>query len=265
MENKKKIILSVLLVISLSLLSITTTIYIQTASAFFHEKLFGGSNTKPVDITEDKPANKTTTGSSTQTSTPKDENIRGSAENDVLVGHAGNDIIDGRRGNDNIDGGAGDDYLIGGQGDDILKGGVGNDAIEGNAGNDNIDGGAGDDYLIGGQGADNLTGGAGNDILIAGPNFDTLIGGAGQDIFICGQGKDIVLDFNVTEGDISLNDCEVAAPANNNITGNQMSGGNITGITNMTADSNNINKTTITDKTLTPGETGDILSDLNLT
>ena len=247
--------------------STTTTIYIQTASAFFHEKLFGGSNTKPGDITEDKPANTTTTGSSTQISTPKDENIRGSAENDVLVGHAGNDIIDGRRGNDNIDGGAGDDYLIGGQGDDILKGGVGNDAIEGNAGNDNIDGGAGDDYLIGGQGADNLTGGAGNDTLIGGPNLDTLTGGPGQDIFICGQGKDIVLDFNVTEGDISLNDCKVAATTNtnNNITGNQISSDNITGTVNMTADSNNNNKTTTTDEISNPGETGDILSDLDLT
>ncbi|HKG71575.1 MAG TPA: hypothetical protein VKA87_06730 [Nitrososphaeraceae archaeon] len=77
MENKKKIILSVLLVISLSLLSTTTTIYIQTVSAFFHENLFGGSNTKPGgDITEDKPANTTKTGSSTQTSTPKDDNIK---------------------------------------------------------------------------------------------------------------------------------------------------------------------------------------------
>lgn len=41
-------------------------------------------------------------------------------------------------------------------------------------------------------------------------------------------------------------------------------GSNITGITNMTAGSNN-NKTTITEKTPELGETGDILSDLNLT
>src|SRR5215211_903995 len=216
MENKKKIILSVLLVISLSLLSITTTIYIQTASAFFHEKLFGGSNTKPGDITEDKPANKTTTGSSTQTSTPKDDNIKGSAEDDVLVGLAGNDVIDGQRGNDNINGSEGDDYLIGG------------------------------------QGANTVNGGVGNDTLIGGPNSDTLTGREGQDIFVCNQGNDKVLDFNATEGDIRLNNCEDST--NNNI-----------GTANMTAASSNNNKTIITDETSKLGETGDILSDLKLT
>src|SRR5215211_8659166 len=222
MENKKKIILSVLLVISLSLLSITTTIYIQTASAFFHEKLFGGSNTKPGDITEDKPANKTTTGSSTQTSTPKDDNIKGSAEDDVLVGLAGNDVIDGQRGNDNINGSEGDDYLIGG------------------------------------QGANTVNGGVGNDTLIGGPNSDTLTGREGQDIFVCNQGNDKVLDFNATEGDIRLNGCE-----DNDMTGKQTSNGNVTGTTNMTAGSNN--NTITTDETPKLGETGDILSDLNLT
>src|SRR5215203_6421023 len=258
MENKKKIILSVLLVISLSLLSITTTIYIQTASAFFHEKLFGGSNTKPGDITEDKPANKTTTGSSTQTSTPKDDNIKGSAEDDVLVGLAGNDVIDGQRGNDNINGSEGDDYLIGGQGADTLNGGVGNDVIEGNTGNDNINGSEGDDYLIGGPGRNTLNGGTGNDTLIGGPNSDTLTGGEGQDIFVCNQGNDKVLDFNTTEGDIRLNGCE-----DNDMTGKQTSNGNVTGTANMTAGRNN--NTITTDETPKLGETGDILSDLNLT
>src|SRR5215217_3834276 len=204
MENKKKIILSVLLVISLSLLSITTTIYIQTASAFFHEKLFGGSNTKPGDITEDKPANKTTTGSSTQTSTPKDDNIKGSAEDDVLVGLAGNDVIDGQRGNDNINGSEGDDYLISGPGRNTLNGGVGNDT------------------------------------LVGGPNSDTLTGREGQDIFVCNQGNDKVLDFNATEGDIRLNNCEDSTNNNN-------------GTANMTASSNN-NKTIITDETPNLGE-----------
>src|SRR5215203_1472066 len=243
MENKKKIILSVLLVISLSLLSTITTIYIQTASAFFHEKLFGGSNTKPGDITEDKPANKTTTGSSTQTSTPKDDNIKGSAEDDVLVGLAGNDVIDGQRGNDNINGSEGDDYLIGGQGADTINGGPGNDVIEGNTGNDNIDGSEGDDYLIGGLGRNTLNGGVGN---------DTLTGGEGQDIFVCNQGNDKVLDFNATEGDIVLNGCEDIT--NNNI-----------GTANMSAASSNNNKTIITNETANLGETGDILSDLKLT
>ena len=222
MENRKKIILSVLLVISLSLLSITTTIYIQTASAFFHEKLFGGSNTKPGDITEDKPANTTTTGSSIQTSPPKGGNIKGSAEDDVLVGLAGNDVIDGQRGNDNINGSEGDDYLIGGPGRNTLNGGVGNDT------------------------------------LVGGPNSDTLTGREGQDIFVCNQGNDKVLDFNATEGDIRLNGCE-----DNDMTGKQTSNGNVTGTANMTAGSNN--NTITTDETPKLGETGDILSDLNLT
>src|SRR5215216_3693226 len=214
MENKKKIILSVLLVISLSLLSITTTIYIQTASAFFHEKLFGGSNTKPGDITEDKPANKTTTGSSTQTSTPKDDNIKGSAEDDVLVGLAGNDVIDGQRGNDNINGSEGDDYLISGLGRNTLNGGVGNDT------------------------------------LIGGPNSDTLTGREGQDIFVCNQGDDKVLDFNATEGDIRLNGCEDndmtgKQTSNGNVTGttNMTAGSNNNNNTITTDETSELGKT----------------------
>ena len=40
---------------------------------------------------------------------------------------------------------------------------------------------------------------------------------------------------------------------------------NITSTANMTAGSNNNNKTTTTDEISNPGETGDILSDLDLT
>jgi Ca2+-binding RTX toxin-like protein len=253
MQKEKKLILSALMVLLVSLL-LPTIIYKQTASAFFHEKLFGGDVSKPGDKTKDKPKN-------IPTAPPKDEDVQGSAENDVLAGLGGNDMIDGKRGNDILDGSAGDDYLIGGQGNDILKGGPGNDVIEGNTGNDSIDSSAGDDYLFGGPGPNNLTGGVGNDTLIGGPNSDTLTGGAGQDTFVCNQGIDKVLDFNAAEGDIRLNDCE---DTTTNITAKQLSNGNITGTTNITAGSNN-NKTTITDETPELGETGDILSDLNLT
>jgi hypothetical protein len=89
------------------------------------------------------------------------------------------------------------------------------------------------------------------------------------------------LDFNTTEGDIRLNGCE-----DNDMTGKQMSNSNVTGTANMTAGSNNNNNTNTTNETSgtanmtagsnnnntnttneTPelGETGDILSDLNLT
>jgi Ca2+-binding RTX toxin-like protein len=88
----------------LLLITITTTITHkqQIASAFFHEKLFeglfGGSNTEPKITTEDKPTTTTTGTSRSSTATPKDDNIKGSAEDDVLVGLAGNDVIDGQRG-----------------------------------------------------------------------------------------------------------------------------------------------------------------------
>jgi hypothetical protein len=59
-----------------------------------------------------------------------------------------------------------------------------------------------------------------------------------------------------------LNDCEDTN--NNNITGKQMSGGNITGTANI-MNGNNTNNTTITDETSEPGQTRDIVSDLNLT
>jgi hypothetical protein len=50
------------------------------------------------------------------------------------------------------------------------------------------------------------------------------------------------------------------------MTGKQTSNGNVTGTANMTAGSNNNNNnTTTTDETPNLGETGDILSDLNLT
>jgi hypothetical protein len=160
-----------------------------------------------------KPSNTTTTGSSKQTGTPDNDNIRGSGKNDIIVGLAGNDIISGQAGNDNINGGKGDDYIIGGTGNDTLVGGAGVDVLEGNAGRDNIDGSEGNDYLIGDQTEDTLKGSAGNDTLIGGPGADTLAGGLDQDNYICGPGNDIVLDFNATEGDIRSNDCEAAATA----------------------------------------------------
>ena len=254
MKIEKTIGVVTLIAVLLVSLLLPTLIYKQTASAFFHEKLFGGDVSKPGDKTKDKPKNIPTAPS-------KDEDVQGSAENDALVGLGGNDMIDGKRGNDIIDGSEGDDYLIGGQGDDILKGGAGNDVIEGNTGNDSIDSSEGDDYLFGGPGPNTLTSGPGNDTLIGGPNSDTLTGGAGQDTFVCNQGNDKVLDFNAAEGDVILNDCE---DTTNNITAKQLSNGNITGTTNVTAGSNT-NKTIITDETPELGETGDILSDLDLT
>ena len=60
-------------------------------------------------------------------------------------------------------------------------------------------GGVDDDYLVGGQGNDKLYGDVGDDILV---------GGLGSDYFDCGEGVDVVIDFNLTEGDDSAGNCE---------------------------------------------------------
>jgi len=99
-------------------------------------------------------------------------NIVGTADNDVLNGTAGDDTIEGLGGNDTIHGLDGYDQLIGG---------LGNDALYGEAGNDTLDGGDGDDALSGGDGVDTLLGGAGNDTLDVGIGASTVDGGDGSD------------------------------------------------------------------------------------
>jgi hypothetical protein len=36
-----------------------------------------------------------------------------------------------------------------------------------------------------------------------------LVGGPGADFFDCGPGLDVVKDFNATEGDVHLANCEI--------------------------------------------------------
>ncbi|MBN1284547.1 MAG: hypothetical protein JXB47_04035, partial [Anaerolineae bacterium] len=94
-----------------------------------------------------------------------DNEISGTAGDDIIYGYAGNDpwisgeagddIIFGGPGDDEADGGPGDDYLFGGPGNDLwLSGGEGNDFIYGQEGGDEADGGPGDDYIDGGPGDD---------------------------------------------------------------------------------------------------------------
>jgi hypothetical protein len=40
---------------------------------------------------------------------------------------------------------------------------------------------------------------------------DVLVGGPGADYFSCGDGMDVVLDFNLNEGDVHSGDCELFA------------------------------------------------------
>ncbi|MBX9628598.1 MAG: hypothetical protein K2X82_32675 [Gemmataceae bacterium] len=60
-----------------------------------------------------------------------DDDLSGTAGNDVLVGGAGDDFLDGRRGNDVLLGGGGDDIAFwrAGDGNDRIEGGAGRDAL----------------------------------------------------------------------------------------------------------------------------------------
>lgn len=134
--------------------------------------------------------------------TPRNDDFRLGARDDVAWGGAGQDWMDGGAGDDSLAGGDGHDRLIGGLGADTLFGGLGNDGLQGGdgvdrlsggqgqdrlhgmTGNDVLSGDAGHDWLAGYQGADRLYGGAGNDTLQGGPGHDLLVGGAGADVFV---------------------------------------------------------------------------------
>ncbi|HLN33805.1 MAG TPA: calcium-binding protein [Nitrososphaeraceae archaeon] len=108
--------------------------------------------------------------------------VRGLEKDDVIQGSEGNDVLYGDDGNDKITGGGGSDRLFGDPGDDILK----------------VN--AGSNFLVGGKGDDELYGGLGSDVFI---------GGKGADTFDCGENFDIVIDFDLDDGDIQNNNCEV--------------------------------------------------------
>ena len=131
--------------------------------------------------------------------TSGDDNIIGTAKNDLIDAGMGNDVVNagdgndrvwGREGNDILYGQQGNDYLDGGAGADILDGGVGNDDLRAGAGNDELYGGEGNDQLRGDDGNDYLDGGTGNDILFGDANNDTLRGGSGDDVLNGGDGYD---------------------------------------------------------------------------
>jgi Ca2+-binding RTX toxin-like protein len=119
--------------------------------------------------------------------------------------------FNGTSGNDDIDGTAGQDLINGFAGDDDLSGAGGPDLIFGWAGSDTLDGGDGDDYLslsIGGL--DQLLGGAGSDTIslgldsLAPPGSNaTLSGGIGNDFFFVqiGGSRDAVIQADAGDGD----------------------------------------------------------------
>lgn len=154
-----------------------------------------------------------------------EQNIEGSAGNDVLNGVAVTDYIQGAAGNDLINGGAGNDELSGDDGNDTVIGGAGNDTLWGGSGTDTVDyslsngsvvvdlgSGSGQaanfasgnatnvgvdtfadfERLVGSNYNDNLFGNAGANALTGGGGNDFLNGRAGNDTILGGTGSDFV-------------------------------------------------------------------------
>jgi Ca2+-binding RTX toxin-like protein len=122
------------------------------------------------------------------------------------------EIIDGSRGNDVLSGSKVSITAFNGNGtqlDDFIYGDYGNDTIYGQDGSDHLSGGPGNDIIYGGNGGDYIQGGEGNDKIYGGDGDDKLVGGPGADFFDCGSGLDVVKDFNATEGDVHLANCEI--------------------------------------------------------
>jgi Ca2+-binding RTX toxin-like protein len=148
-----------------------------------------------------------------------DDIIDAGAGNDLVFGDSGNDIIYGGAGNDRLYGDSGDDVVAGGLGDDKIYGGAGNDRLYGGSGNDEIFGDAGNDKIFAGNGNDKIDGGSGDDVIDAvaysplvlpysysidfdnkiinsGQNqIDTMRGGAGKDTFVLGMAGDTKAKF----------------------------------------------------------------------
>jgi len=122
------------------------------------------------------------------------------------------EIIDGTRDNDVLSGSKVSITTVNGNGnelDDFIYGDYGNDTIYGQDGSDHLSGGPGNDIIYGGNGGDYIQGGEGNDKIYGGDGDDKLVGGPGADFFDCGAGLDVVKDFNATEGDVHLSNCEI--------------------------------------------------------
>lgn len=91
----------------------------------------------------------------------------------------------------------------------FIYGDYGNDEIHGSNISDHLSGGPGSDVIYGNNGGDFIEGGSGVDSLYGGEGDDVLSGGEGADYFDCGPGIDSIDDFDSTEGDYALGNCEV--------------------------------------------------------
>jgi Ca2+-binding RTX toxin-like protein len=114
------------------------------------------------------------------------------AGDDEITGTALNDVICGGGGSDRIRGGGGNDVIYGGPGGDTLLGQVGADRLYGQGGGDHLRGGDGIDRLIGGASGDRLEGDAASDVISGGRGGDTMLGWAGNDLLTGGGGRDFL-------------------------------------------------------------------------
>jgi Ca2+-binding RTX toxin-like protein len=122
--------------------------------------------------------------------------------NDQLAGTAGDDVFVNLASLSSFRAGTGQDILIGNDRADRLYGDDGNDQLFGAAGDDTLMGGNGQDRLLGGAGKDSLSGAMGDDLLQGGLGNDSLTGGTGNDryVFAAGDGQDRIIE-NDSQGD----------------------------------------------------------------
>ncbi|MCU4181100.1 glycerophosphodiester phosphodiesterase family protein [Bosea sp. BH3] len=113
------------------------------------------------------------------------------------------DVAFGTAGDNDITGTAGNDLIYAMQGDDTIDAGAGDDVVYGDAGDDTIDGGAGNDQLFGGADDDIINGGEGNDILVGGVGDDELDGGEGIDTvsYLAGLSDSAGVTVNLATGE----------------------------------------------------------------
>ena len=144
-----------------------------------------------------------------------DDDLRGTAGNNLLSGGDGFDRLYGEAGNDTLIGANGNDHLYGGSGNDRLEGGDGADWIVPDAGNDTIFGGAGTDTVAYGtaprgvnvnltlgwvtdrngmldtiSGVENVSGSRFADTLMGDAGDNRLRGNNGRDLFVATDGND---------------------------------------------------------------------------
>lgn len=136
------------------------------------------------------------------------ENIRGSAQDDVLLGDNNDNVIEGMSGEDELDGRGGNDTVSYRRSNEGVIVFLGRYAFGGHANGDtltdfeNIIGSDFNDLLVGDSGANKLSGGDGRDVLEGGAGGDMLDGGTGVDTAIYID-SDAAITINLDAGTAS--------------------------------------------------------------